>query len=219
MSTPLAIATVTAVLKDVLNNCHDRRGPVVDRRRLREGQRQAAGQADPAGGRRADRAQYLPLPGDAQPGLAPTLDSRRATGTATAPAIRRSRSTCITCSPRRRPRISVPRSSWASAMQILHETGVLSRELIFKALNPSAPDFPVQLKVSELADQVEQIRITPAALTVDDISKLWTGLSGPLSHVGGVCGDGRASSRRCARPARRCRSRSATSWSSRSSRS
>jgi len=65
------------------------------------------------------------------------------------------------------------------AMQMLHETGVLSRELIAAALAPQVqpPDF-IALKVSELAEQVEQIRITPAALTVDDISKLWTGFQG-----------------------------------------
>ena len=37
---------------------------------------------------------------------------------------------------------------------------------------------PPQLVNSELAEQVEQIRITQAALTIDDLYKLWTGFQG-----------------------------------------
>ncbi len=78
------------------------------------------------------------------------------------------------------PRDIYPEIIMGFAMQMLHETGVLSRELIAKALDPMAPpsDFIPQLKFAELAEQVEQIRVTPAALTVDDISKLWTGFQG-----------------------------------------
>jgi hypothetical protein len=66
-------------------------------------------------------------------------------------------------------------------MQLLHETPVLAREAIRRAL---APPFPVNgdglpaglqaLSASELAEQIEQIKITPLALTTEEISRLWT---------------------------------------------
>src|ERR1700743_1751623 len=65
-------------------------------------------------------------------------------------------------------------------MQLLHETPVLTRDAIKTslALNPSVP--PAQLpqylrmlSTSELADQIEQIKITPQALSTEEIYKLW----------------------------------------------
>lgn len=66
-------------------------------------------------------------------------------------------------------------------MQMLHEHPVLSREDIATALAPATPATPSSLpeslqdiSKSELADQVEQIRITPEPLSTEEISRLWT---------------------------------------------
>src|SRR4051794_2558603 len=59
-------------------------------------------------------------------------------------------------------------------MQVLHETPVLDRKLINKFIGD--PGLPPQLKTltdSALADQVEMITITPELLSIEDISKLW----------------------------------------------
>jgi hypothetical protein len=66
------------------------------------------------------------------------------------------------------------------AMQLLHETPVLSRSAIKTALNPSPPlgtGLPTELQALAncgLADQVEQIKITPEYLNTEEMSKLWT---------------------------------------------
>jgi hypothetical protein len=72
------------------------------------------------------------------------------------------------------------------AMQLLHETPVLTRGAIRTALHP-APDvgatLPPALRAladSGLEDQVEQIKITPESLSTEDLSKLW---SATLSHL------------------------------------
>ncbi len=64
------------------------------------------------------------------------------------------------------------------AMQLLHDCPVLTRDGIRKALSPSSPppDFPTALATSELADQVEQLRITPETMDTEEISRLWTAL-------------------------------------------
>jgi hypothetical protein len=68
------------------------------------------------------------------------------------------------------------------AMQLLHETPVLARQAIRTALNPSPPvgtALPPALRAladSGLADQVEQIKITPEYLNSEEISKLWTAI-------------------------------------------
>lgn len=68
------------------------------------------------------------------------------------------------------------------AMQLLHETPVLTRAAIHKALSPS-PDtgsaLPPALRA--LADcglerQFEQVRISPQYLNLEEISKLWTAM-------------------------------------------
>jgi hypothetical protein len=66
------------------------------------------------------------------------------------------------------------------AMQLLHENPVLSREMIRRTLAPVSPVTGVILPsplntliASELADQVETIRLTPQTMTTDDVSKLW----------------------------------------------
>lgn len=67
-------------------------------------------------------------------------------------------------------------------MQLLHETPVLTRDAIRRSLAPpsavtAGAGLPQSLRAlfaSELAEQVEQIRITPAAVNIDEVSKLWT---------------------------------------------
>jgi hypothetical protein len=65
-------------------------------------------------------------------------------------------------------------------MQLLHETPVLTRDAIRRSLGPSFPvtgGLPPELAnlfTSGLADQVEQIKIAPLSLTTEEISRLWT---------------------------------------------
>lgn len=70
------------------------------------------------------------------------------------------------------------------AMQLLHETPMLSRSAIRTALNPPNP--PVDggllpavyeaLRASDLAEQYEQIKITPAPMNTEEMSKLWSAI-------------------------------------------
>ena len=68
------------------------------------------------------------------------------------------------------------------AMHLLHERPVLDRAAIRRALDPSPLDVsmlpPVfqALTASDLADQVEQIRVTPVPMSGDDLSKLWSAI-------------------------------------------
>ena len=65
-------------------------------------------------------------------------------------------------------------------MQLMHETPMLSRSAIATALNPSplvGNTLPSALRVLAdcgLADQFEQIKITPEYLSTEEMSKLWT---------------------------------------------
>ena len=66
-------------------------------------------------------------------------------------------------------------------MQLLHETPVLSRDAIRRALAPPAfveshESFPPDMRAlfeSELSEQVEQIKIIPQSLSSEEFSKLW----------------------------------------------
>lgn len=66
------------------------------------------------------------------------------------------------------------------AMQLMHEFPALTREMIRTALNPSpnvGVDLPPALRALAdcgLADQVESLRITPHYLNTEEMSKLWT---------------------------------------------
>jgi hypothetical protein len=70
------------------------------------------------------------------------------------------------------------------AMQLLHESPVLTRDGIRKSLTPPAPPpppdpppppkFPPALATSGLASQVEQLKITPESLNTEEVSKLWS---------------------------------------------
>jgi hypothetical protein len=66
------------------------------------------------------------------------------------------------------------------AMQMLHESPVIPRESIRTALQPAVdqsanlPPWLRALADSGLADQVEQLRITPEYLSTEEMSKFWT---------------------------------------------
>ncbi len=68
------------------------------------------------------------------------------------------------------------------SMQLFHETPVLTRNAIRSALAPPTPvsggsGLPASMRAlftSELAEQVEQIKITPEALNTEEISRMWT---------------------------------------------
>jgi hypothetical protein len=69
------------------------------------------------------------------------------------------------------------------AMQLLHETPVFTREQLRTVLaNPSPVDGGIlpgpfgTLSAIDLADQVELIKITPAYLSSEELSKLWTAM-------------------------------------------
>ncbi|MCB0585541.1 MAG: DUF4255 domain-containing protein [Phaeodactylibacter sp.] len=60
-------------------------------------------------------------------------------------------------------------------MQLLHETPVLERGRIRQSL--SVANLPANLQAlsgSELADQIEMIKVTPEPINAEEISKLWT---------------------------------------------
>lgn len=67
-------------------------------------------------------------------------------------------------------------------MQLLHENPVLGRELIQHSLTPASVDDPngrlpaslLQLTTSGLADQIEQIKISPDPINTEELSKLWS---------------------------------------------
>ncbi len=72
-------------------------------------------------------------------------------------------------------------------MDILHANAVLPRELIRAALPPAlqaapAASFPANLRAlgtSELADQIELVKVTPEYLNTDEMSKLWAAFQAP----------------------------------------
>lgn len=65
------------------------------------------------------------------------------------------------------------------AMQLFHEQPILGRETIRAALDLAVFDdiLPEEfdpIRASQLADQIELLKITPQTLSMDDMSKLWT---------------------------------------------
>ena len=68
------------------------------------------------------------------------------------------------------------------AMHLLHEMPVLDRQSIRDALSGSTVDTSVlptafqALSATDLADQVEQIKITPSTLSTEEMSRLWAAL-------------------------------------------
>jgi len=63
------------------------------------------------------------------------------------------------------------------AMFVLHEMPVLTRDAI-RAITLATPDASLLagLKASELADQIEQIKIAPQTMSVEELSKIWSAL-------------------------------------------
>ncbi|HEY3268733.1 MAG TPA: DUF4255 domain-containing protein [Armatimonadota bacterium] len=65
-------------------------------------------------------------------------------------------------------------------MQLFHETPILTRDAIRAALDPSLnaggnlPQALQSLSAEDLTDQVESIKLCPETLNVDEISKIWT---------------------------------------------
>ena len=66
-------------------------------------------------------------------------------------------------------------------MQLFHETPVLARDAIRLSLSAPSVASPSSLppalrllSTSELAEQVEQIKLTPESLSAEDVSRLWT---------------------------------------------
>src|SRR5215467_13355117 len=67
-------------------------------------------------------------------------------------------------------------------MQLFHETPVLPRAAIRKSLAPPSPVTPggglppslQALSTSELAEQVELIKIAPQSITTEEVSRMWT---------------------------------------------
>ena len=72
------------------------------------------------------------------------------------------------------------------AMQLLHETPILTRAAIRAALSPSPDvgrDLPPALRAlaeAGLDEQIETLRITPAQLDGEEMSKLWTAIQSHL---------------------------------------
>ncbi len=70
------------------------------------------------------------------------------------------------------------------AMHLLHETPVLDRQAIRTALSGGTIDSSIlppafqALAAADLADQVEQIKITPETLSTEEMSKLWSAIQG-----------------------------------------
>ena len=68
-------------------------------------------------------------------------------------------------------------------LQLLHENPVLSREAIRTALNPSPvsgailPAVYQALRSADLAEQVELLKITPSTMNADEMSRLWSALT------------------------------------------
>jgi hypothetical protein len=68
------------------------------------------------------------------------------------------------------------------AMHLLHERPVLDRAAVRRALDPSPLDVTMlppayqALAASDLADQVELLKITPSAMGIEEMSKLWAAI-------------------------------------------
>ena len=59
-------------------------------------------------------------------------------------------------------------------MQVLHQVPFLARDYITTVLPPGSEHLYAALANARLAEQVEQIRICPQAMSTDEMSKLWT---------------------------------------------
>jgi hypothetical protein len=68
------------------------------------------------------------------------------------------------------------------AMHLLHERAIIDRSAVKRALQPDAIDISMlppafqALAVSDLADQVELLKITPETMSNDEMSKIWSAI-------------------------------------------
>ncbi len=73
------------------------------------------------------------------------------------------------------------------AMQLLHETPVLDRDAVRTALSSPSPVSGISLPgttrsalvAADLADQIEQVKLTPEPLTLEQVSHIWSSLQSP----------------------------------------
>lgn len=67
------------------------------------------------------------------------------------------------------------------ALMALHEEPVLGRDTIRAALTPNPPDpsLPTAVASSRLAEQVEQIRLSPSTVNEEEIARLWAAFTAP----------------------------------------
>lgn len=178
MSNALAIASVTAVLKDLLNNGiidHQLSGVVgeVTVSALPPDRLLVAGEAETS---RINLFMYHVAPNAAWRNVG--LPSRSSSGDRTAnPPLALDLHYLVTAYGASEFHAEI---LLGYAMQLLHENPVLSRDAIRKTLAPVSPVTGVILPTplntliaSELADQVETIRLTPQTMSTEEISKLW----------------------------------------------
>lgn len=68
-----------------------------------------------------------------------------------------------------------------AAMQILHDTSGMGRDAIRAALKPAPnkPNVPKALERAGLAEQLEQLRITPLNHSTDELSRIWSAIQVP----------------------------------------
>ena len=181
MSSPLALAAVTATLCDLLNNgLNDNDlAPIgsfsvtaIPPDRIETGNNEA---------NRLNLFLYQITPnlGWRNAGL-PSFDARDPTAQLTNPPLALDLHYMLT---------AYGAADWAAeillgyGMELLHEARVLSRADVRKALSPDKPIsvalIPPDLqgrKAIDLADQIEQVKITPQYLAADELSRLWTAM-------------------------------------------
>ena len=181
MSNALAIASVTAVLKDLLNNGvidHQLSGAVgeVTVSALPPDRLLVAGQQETS---RINLFMYHVTPNAGWRNVA--LQSRSSSGDRTSnPPLGIDLHYLVTTYGANEFDAEI---LLGYAMQMLHETPVLTRDAIRRTLAPASPvgggilppPFNA-LSASELADQVEQIRLTPESMSIEEVSKLWTAI-------------------------------------------
>jgi hypothetical protein len=69
----------------------------------------------------------------------------------------------------------VPQRLLGATASLLHERPVVTREMVRAAIDALTASDPTHfLATSDLAEQVELVRITPAAMSLEELSKLWS---------------------------------------------
>jgi len=180
MSNALAIAAVTAVLKDLLNNgiiAHDLTGAIGEVKVSTQPPDRVLSAATPAEPTQLNLFLYHV---SANPGWRnAALPSRDGRGDrVTNPPLALDLHYLLTAYGDQPFHAEI---LLGYAMQLMHETPVLTRGAIRTALKPTSPVDGVilppgfkALAAAELADQVEMIKITPHFLSTEELSKLWT---------------------------------------------